>query len=113
MGLLATPFVAVLSLFLETGQLEAIQAASMQVWLTLTYTILGSSILAYYLWYSLIARLDVNQVVPFTLLAPMIGVAAGVLILGEAFTIYKIIGGSMTIIGVAIIQYRQAKKKIA
>lgn len=90
--------------------MEAVQAASLTAWLTLSYTILASSLLAYYLWYSLISRLDVNQVVPFTLLAPMIGVGAGVLILGEEFTIYKMIGGLLTIIGVAIILFRQSRK---
>jgi len=110
MGVMATPFLVPLSYMMETGQLEAVQAASMTAWLTLSYTIIASSLLAYYLWYSLISRLDVNQVVPFTLLAPMIGVGAGVLILGEEFTIYKMIGGLLTIIGVAIIQIRQSKK---
>ena len=52
-----------------------------------------------------------NQVVPFSLLAPVIGVAAGVLILGEAFTPYKALGGALTIAGVAVIQFRQLRRK--
>ncbi|WP_135078198.1 EamA family transporter [Terasakiella sp. SH-1] len=110
MSLFAVPVLAVMSYFWESDQLRAVQEAEAHVWLLLCYTILGSSVIAYHLWYKLIGRLDVNQVVPFTLLAPMIGVGAGVFLLGEAFTIYKMIGGLLTMTGVAIIQFRQMRK---
>lgn len=112
MGLFASPFIAMLSFILEDNQLVAVQSASLQAWAMLGYTICFSSLLAYHIWYSLIGRLDVNQVVPFTMLAPVIGVAAGVTLLGEAFTIYKIIGGLLTLCGVGIIQLRQGKKTL-
>ncbi|MCW8944461.1 MAG: EamA family transporter [Sedimenticola sp.] len=109
MSLLAMPILATASFFLETGQLIAIQSASWKAWAALTYIVLGSSIIAYYIWYRLISRLSINQVVPFSLLAPMIGVAAGILILDEAFTGYKAAGGLLTISGVALIEIRQAR----
>jgi len=105
MSLLAAPILAASSALLESGQVVAIQAASWRAWAALGYIVLGSSITAYYLWYRLITRLNVNQVVPFSLLAPVIGVAAGILILGEQFTLYKAVGGTLTISGVAIIQF--------
>lgn len=111
MGLMATPFITTLSYFLESGQVEAILSSSLRPWLMLSYTIIASSVVAYHLWYKLIARLDVNQIVPFTLLLPVVGVGAGVLILGEELTVIKMIGGVLTMSGVAIIQLRQVKKK--
>lgn len=110
MSLLAAPMIAVMSYYLETGQIEAIQGASWKAWSALTYIVVGSSIVAYTLWYKLLVRLNVNQVIPFTLIAPVIGVAAGVLILDEAFTLYKVAGGILTLLGVGIIQMRQATK---
>lgn len=110
MGLFACPFIGALSYLLEDNHLLAIEQASLQVWLMLAYTVCASSFLAYHIWYSLIKRLDLNQVVPFTLLVPVIGVAAGVVLLGEELTHYKVIGGLMTLLGVGVIQYRQAKK---
>jgi len=98
-----------MSLVFESDQLLAIQRADWNVWGALAYIVLASSIAAYYLWYRLIARLTINQVVPFTLLAPIIGVAAGVLILGEAFTVYKVFGGILTIAGIALIQIWQMR----
>lgn len=110
MGLMATPFIAALSYFLESGQVEAVLSSSLRPWLMLSYTIIASSVVAYHLWYNLLARLDVNQIVPFTLLLPVVGVSAGVLILGEELTVFKVMGGLLTMSGVAIIQLRQAKK---
>lgn len=104
MSLLSIPLITGMSVLFETGQLQAIRDAGMKTWGALAYIVLASSIVAYYLWYRLIARLSVNRVVPFTLLAPTIGVAAGVLILGEALTLYKVAGGILTMAGVAIIQ---------
>ncbi|MCW8904392.1 DMT family transporter [Sedimenticola sp.] len=109
MSLLAMPILIVASALFESGQLTAIQTASGNAWAALGYIVIGSSIIAYYLWYRLIARLSINQVVPFSLLAPLLGVAAGILILDEAFTLYKAIGGTMTIAGVALIEIRQAR----
>ncbi|MCG8427576.1 MAG: EamA family transporter [Chromatiales bacterium] len=111
MSLFAVPILLVLSTLLETGQLTAIQAASWKAWGSLAYIVLASSLIAYYLWYRLITRLDVNQVVPFTLLAPVIGVFAGVLLLDETLTLFKAVGGLLTISGVALIQVRQARKR--
>ncbi|WP_428622871.1 DMT family transporter [Sedimenticola sp.] len=109
MSLLAIPILVVCSLLFESDQWHSIQGASWSAWAALGYIVIGSSILAYYLWYRLIARLSINQVAPFSLLAPMIGVAAGILILDEALTLYKVVGGTLTIAGVGLIELRQAR----
>lgn len=109
MSLLAIPALMAASWLFESGQIAAMRAASWHAWAALGYIVVGSSIIAYYLWYRLIARLSINQVVPFSLLAPLLGVAAGILILGEAFTLYKAIGGGLTIAGVTLIEWRQAR----
>lgn len=107
MALLAVPQLLALSMIFEEGQWDALAAASTDMWIALAYTVLGSSLLAYSLWYKLIARYSMNQVVPFTLLAPVVGAASGVLILGEALSVYKVVGGVLTIAGVALIQFRE------
>ena len=111
MSLFSMPLMLSASLAFESGQWEAIEAASWRAWAALGYIAIGSSIIAYYLWYRLIGRHNINQVVPFSLLAPVIGVAAGVLILDEAFTLYKAVGGLLTVSGVALIEIRQARRR--
>ncbi|TVO74862.1 DMT family transporter [Sedimenticola selenatireducens] len=109
MSLFSVPLLVLASFFLETDQLTAIQSASWKAWAALGYIAIGSSIIAYYIWYRLIARLTINQVVPFSMLAPMLGVAAGILILNEEFTFYKALGGLLTIGGITLIEIRQAR----
>ncbi|MCB1759764.1 MAG: EamA family transporter [Gammaproteobacteria bacterium] len=109
MSLLSVMPITLLSLLLEEGQWQAVTTAEAHVWGLFAYTLIGSSIVAYALWFRLLGRLSLNQVVPYTLLAPMLGVASGVLLLDEAFTLYKAVGGAMTLAGVAFIQWRQLR----
>lgn len=110
MSLFATPQLVVLSLLLETNQVEAVLAASERVWWSLGYTVLAASIIAHSLWAGLVRRHELSRIVPFALLAPITSVVCAILFLGEPLTLLKIIGGGITLTGVAIIQVRQAKK---
>lgn len=106
MGLFASIQLLLFSAVFETGQLDALQHASMAAWGSLGYTVLMASITGYGLWYYLVGKYDVTKVVPFTLLVPIVGVLAGVYILDEVLTFKKITGGLVTLCGVAIIQLR-------
>lgn len=106
MGLFASGQLLVLSLLLEDGQLLALQNASARAWWALAYIVIGATLIAYGLWYHLVAKHDVTRVVPFTLLVPVVGVFGGVTIMGEELTLLKVVGGCVVLIGVAIIQLR-------
>ncbi|GAA0581548.1 O-acetylserine/cysteine exporter [Caenispirillum bisanense] len=110
MSLLATPQLLVLSLLLETNQVEAVLAAGERTWWSLAYTVLAASIIAHSLWAGLVRRHELSRIVPFSLLAPVTSVICAILFLGEPLTLLKIVGGGITLTGVAIIQLRQAKK---
>ncbi|HLO76653.1 MAG TPA: EamA family transporter [Magnetospirillum sp.] len=106
MALFASPMLLALSLGLEHDQLGALARAAHD-WKVLAgaaYTLIGSSLVAYTLWYRLIARHPMNRVVPITLLGPVVGVASGVILLGETLTWQKLAGGALTIAGVAVVQ---------
>lgn len=109
-SLFATPQVALWSFLFEDGQVQAVIEASWLAWGALLYVSLLASMLAYSLWYHLLGRHAVNQVVPFTLLAPVIGVAASAVLLGEPLTVYKLVGGALTILGVGTILMRQGRR---
>jgi len=112
MALFASPMLLTLSFATEDGQGEALGRALHQwpVLAALAYTIIASSLVAYSLWYRLLARHSMNQVVPVTLLGPVIGVASGVTLLGEPLTWQKLVGGAITIAGVAAVQLIGGKK---
>ena len=96
-----------LSLTVESGhaQLPDRLLADWRPWAGIAFTVIGSSLVAYTLWYGLLARHPMNRVVPVTLLGPVVGVAGGVLVLGEALTWQKLVGGALTVAGVAVVQF--------
>lgn len=101
--ILALPQAALASLVLESGQITAIQNAPWQAWAGIAYMALGASIIGQGLWYWLLPRHQTNRIMPFTLLVPVIGVAFGILLLNETLTWQMVVGGGVTIAGVAII----------
>lgn len=106
MALFAVPAFLLLSLAFETGQLDALRHADRLAWEAVAFSAVITSLIAHTLWYRLVARLPLNQVVPFTLLSPVIGVASGVVLLGEPLGWHKLLGGALTVLGVAIVQFR-------
>ncbi|MGE5547197.1 MAG: DMT family transporter [Solirubrobacterales bacterium] len=109
MALFAAPLLLLLSMATEHHQIEAIAASGLRVWGGFAYTVLASSVVAYTLWYRLLARHSLNRVVPITLLGPVVGVAGGVTMLGETLTWQKLVGGAITIAGVAAVQFAGRK----
>lgn len=111
MALFAAPQLFLLSWLFEDGQIAALANAGWQAYAALAFTVLAASIIAYSLWYQLVARHDLNQIVPLTLLSPVIGVVSGVAVLDEPFSWQKGVGGMLTILGVGIIQSREARRR--
>lgn len=108
--LFAIPQVAGLSWLLEDGQWAAVRAAPAQAWAGVVYTAVFASLVAHSLWYLLIRRHPISVIAPWGLVAPVIGLSAGILILGEAATWQKLVGGAITLTGVAIVQIRMARR---
>jgi len=100
----ALPQLALATALLEDGHMDALANADWRGWGAVVFMAVGSSITAYGLWYSLLRKYDVNRVVPLTLIAPVLAVFLAVLILGEPLTLRIVVGGLITIGGVAMIQ---------
>lgn len=107
LAIFAAPQLLLASLVLETGQLEAIRSAEWTAWFAVVYQAVVVVVLGYGIWYRMLKIYSVNQVIAFTLLVPPVGVASGVLVLGESITLGLIIGGCLTILGVGIITLRR------
>ena len=99
----AVPQCLLASLLLEGGQWQAIQTANPLQWAGfLTFSVVGF-FCGYVLWYSVLSRNRIDEVTPFVLLMPVVGVFAAVLVLGEALIAPNLIGGAIVILGVAIV----------
>ncbi len=112
MSLLAAPELFIASALLEQGQWQALMSAPDIFWVCLVFMSLGATVIAYGIWYNLLARYDVVQIVPYALLNPVTGVAAGALLLDEALGWQKILGGLIVLAGVAIIQVRWRRRRV-
>ncbi len=108
-ALLAAPQTLIASWLLETGQVEALRTADWLAWSVIAFQVVFVTIMGYGIWYRMMRRYPVNQVMPFTLLVPFFGVLSGVLVLGESLTPGMVLGGLLTIAGVAIVVLRRPR----
>ncbi len=112
LSLLCVPQLLLLSALFEEGQIASLSLAGTVAWSAMAYSVLASSIAAYGLWYWLLAKYNVSQVAPYSLLIPVFGIGSGQLFFEEPFTLQMQIGAFLTIAGVAIITIRKPKRLI-
>ncbi|HJT13105.1 MAG TPA: EamA family transporter [Dongiaceae bacterium] len=106
-AILAAPQLLIASWLIEGPQWQQIPEASLVGWGALLFQAVVIAIFTYWIWYNMMRRYPVNQVMPFTMLMPLIGVAAGAIMRGEPITWQMIVGGLATIAGVGIIVLRR------
>jgi len=106
-SLLSAPLMLLISLSLETGQLEKLQTVTWPAAVSLVYVVAFSTILSHSLWYKLLSQFPVNHVVPYTLLVPLFGASAAAIVFNEPMSWPTIIGGMMTLVGVGIVVWRR------
>ncbi|MBY0407830.1 MAG: EamA family transporter, partial [Rickettsiales bacterium] len=109
MGACTVPILFLLSFVFEYDHWPAIFSPTLPAILGVGYTVLCSTILAYGLWYFLLTKYTVSQVTPYSLLTPVFGIAAGQMFFSEELTAQTVIGGILTLVGVAIITLRRPK----
>ena len=97
------PQLALASLLLEHGQLEAVRTATPQQWAMLAFVACVGFGLAYVSWYSLLRQVRVDEAAPFVLLMPVFGIATAVLLLGEQVSLPQLMGGGVILSGLAIV----------
>ena len=99
-----------LSFALEEGQIASLLQPDWRLHGSLVYQVVGSTMLAYWAWYYLLAHNKVATVAGFMLLVPVVGVIFGVFILGESITWQTVVGGIIIVFGVALIVLRRPEE---
>ena len=109
-GAVATPSLLLMSLLLEQGQVEALRTASGFDFALPVYSAIGASLVGHGIVYHLLTRYPVSLITPLLLLAPVLAVVLGVLVWGDQLTWKLLLGGSMTLAGVAIVTLKKSEK---
>ena len=100
------PQAFLVSWIFESGQAQALSEATLLVYGTVFYMALFAGVIGQGFWYRLVQLYPTNQVMPFTILVPVMAVLFGILLLGETLSWQLALGGVITIAGVAIIVLR-------
>ncbi len=108
-ALIAAPCLFVLSLIFEDGQWEALQSATWIDYGAPAYSAIGSSLIGHGIVYYLLLRYPVSITAPLMLLTPVLAVLFGVTVWGDHLTWRLVLGGLMTLLGVAVITVRAPK----
>ena len=109
-NLIAAPVMLAISLAVEDGQMAALTGAGAPEFSALLYSTLLGSLVGHGAAYFLITRYPVSTVAPMFLLTPLVGILAGVAILGDVVTVQIAMGGALVIGAVAVITVRGARK---
>lgn len=109
-GLISAPPLLLLSLTFETGQIEAAMAGGWPLGLALAFTVLLVNVFGHGVFYSLLQRYDATLIAPMTLMAPLMGVIAGLTVTGDPLGWRLIAGGVLALGGVGIIALRPNRK---
>lgn len=105
-ALTAVPGLTVLSALLEQDHWQVALHASPADWSAPIYSALGASLVGHGIVYYLLGRYPVTVTAPFMLLTPILGVAFGVILWGDALSVRLLSGGALTIAGVGVITVR-------
>ena len=96
-GVSALGFLLLSLAFDPPGAQAAWMNASLSGWATVAYLALGANLLGYSLWTRLLSRHPASRVSPLTLGMPLIGIAAGILLLGEEVTAWQWAGAGLVL----------------
>lgn len=88
----------------------ALSQLSLVAILSTVYTAVAASLVGYGIWNTLMSRYPTSAVVPFTLLVPVIGIAAAWLVQGEVPTLSGILGGTVMLAGLATAVLRRERR---
>lgn len=105
-SLFSVPQLALLTILLEPHALDSLATAGIHGWGALAYSVVLSSVLAYWVWYALLERNPVTAVVPFSMVNPVFTISMGALIFAEPVPPMKILGTALIIAGVILVLRR-------
>lgn len=110
-ALITIPTMSVGSALFETNQLEEARNAHWSIWLFIIFGAVVSSIVANAFMFKLVQKYEVSRTTPYLLLTPVITFALSAFVLGHRITPQILIGGMVTLTGVALVALAERRFK--
>ena len=111
-ALVSIPLLLLASLWLEPGGMAALPQVPLGIFGWVVYSALAASLVGHAGLAWLVQRYPVTQITPYTLASPVMAVAVAAWWYGTPVTPLMWVGGGMTLVGVAIITLRTARKSV-
>lgn len=99
------PFIGLSWLFDDPSTRWHWLSAPFSTWVALAYLGWMATILGYAMWTALLKRHAINRVAPFSLGVPVVGISAGMLILGEAVSAWQWAGIALIVAALACVMF--------
>lgn len=99
----SVPQLILCTAILETGQMTAVQSAGPLEWSMLAFVGVVGFYLAYMCWFTLLKTCRMDEVAPFILLMPVVGILTAFFALDETISLVQIFGGVVILAGLAVV----------
>lgn len=109
-GLMSFAPLFAMSALTEKKQLAPYLSGDWRVYGATVFAVGVVSIFAHGNFYGLLKRYEVSLISPLTLMTPIMGVALGLILLGEPMTLRLVIGAVVALAGVAVIMLRPNRR---
>lgn len=103
MALAGLPQILLATLIFEQGQWNSLVTAGLESWLALAFVTGIGFYVGYAVWFSLLRRHRMDEVAPFVLLMPVIGIVTAAIVLGERISPVQVAGGLVILLGLSIV----------
>jgi len=105
------PMLILISAIVNGNPIQYILIANFNSWLTVLYLGFFMQPAAYGAWYYVLSKYPVNKVMPVLLLLPITGLITAIFLVGEDPPKQVFLGGTVIVIGVAMILFGKKKNK--
>jgi O-acetylserine/cysteine efflux transporter len=107
----AAPQMILLSLVFEYGDLHQLADAPPSAWGAVPIIMMSGFALPYAIWYWLLMRHRVDELLPFVILMPIVSIVVTTTLLGEALPPALMLGGVIVVAGLAVIVFKRRARR--
>lgn len=97
------PQLALATVLFERGQWQSLVAASPLQWAMLAFIAGVGFYVSYLAWFTLVRQCRMDEIAPFMLLMPVVGIVTAYVTLGEVISPAQVIGGLVILMGLAVV----------